>query len=73
MQIVATYGDPLVGLAEIASTEGNEMALRVQAYKELAKYAHAQRKAEDDAGESADRLIIELDMPRRAGLLHGRT
>lgn len=64
--IIAKYGDPLVGLAEIAVGVENDLALRVQAYKELCKYGHAQRKPEDDAGETAERLIIELDMPRRA-------
>ena len=64
-EIIEKYGDPLEGLATIAADKKNDMNIRVHAYKEVAKYAYAPRKAEDESGETAERLIIELDMPRR--------
>jgi len=64
-EIISKYGDPLEGLAALASEELNDNGLRLQAYKELAKYCYAPRKAEDGEGDSGETVTLILDMPKR--------
>ena len=45
--------DPLEGMAKIANDETLDMALRLNAFKELARYVYPQRKAVDMSFEEA--------------------
>ena len=57
--------DPLEGMAKIANDESLDIALRLTAYKELARYVYPQRKAVDmsiDDGTSEVSSMSDADL-----------
>ena len=57
--------DPLEGMAKIANDESLDIALRLTAYKELARYVYPQRKAVDmsiDDGTSEASSMSDADL-----------
>ena len=57
--------DPLEGMAKIANDETLDIALRLTAYKELARYVYPQRKAVDmsiDAGVGETSSMSDADL-----------
>jgi len=58
--------DPLEGMAKIANDETLDIALRLTAFKELARYVYPQRKAvdmsfEDQGGEASSMSDADLE------------
>lgn len=50
--------DPLEGMEKIATDEKNDISIRLQAYKELAKYVYPQLKAIEISGPGGSPLEL---------------
>ena len=53
--------DPVISMAHIANDENNDIGLRLQANKEVAKYTHPQLKAIEHSGE-VDTGTIDISL-----------
>jgi len=61
-KIVDTYGDPLLALAEMAFNQENDINVRHNSLKEVAKYGYAQRKAIEVSGPDGSPLAVDMRM-----------
>lgn len=54
--------DPVIHMAEIANDSENDISIRFNASKEVAKYRHAQLKAVEVTGEDGGPVLFDMKL-----------